>query len=57
MNENNDNKERLGKLVLLTELMILLNKCKEAYGQERVFHRVLALVMAELKVRRRSWSF
>lgn len=28
--------------------MILLNKCKEIYGQERVFNRALALVMAEL---------
>lgn len=48
MNENNDNKEQLERPVLLTELMILLNKCKGIYRQERVFNRALALVMAEL---------
>jgi hypothetical protein len=48
MNNNNDSNKRLEKPVLLTELMILLNKCKEKYGQERVFNRALALVMAEL---------
>lgn len=48
MNHNNDNKKQLERPVLLTELMILLNKCKGIYGQERVFNRALALIMAEL---------
>ena len=48
MNNNNDTKEQPEKPALLTELMILLNKCKETYEQERVFHRAMALVMAEL---------
>lgn len=48
MNNNNHSNKRLEKPVLLTELMILLNKCKGIYGQERVFNRALALVMAEL---------
>ncbi len=48
MNNNNHNKKQPEKPVLFTELMILLNKCKEIYGQDRVFNRALALVMAEL---------
>ncbi|MCP5190572.1 MAG: transposase [Pseudomonadales bacterium] len=48
MNKNNDSKERLGKPALLTELMHLISRCESAYGQKRVFNRVLALVMAEL---------
>jgi hypothetical protein len=48
MNQNNDNKNHLEKPTLLTEMMILISKCKSAYGQKRVFNRVLALVMAEL---------
>ena len=48
MNKNNHGKKRSEKPVLITELMILLNKCKEIYGQERVFNRAMALVMAEL---------
>lgn len=48
MNKNNDNKKQQERPVLLTELMILLNKCKGIYRQERVFNRALALVMAEL---------
>jgi hypothetical protein len=48
MNKNNDNKTHLEKPALLTELMILLSRCEPAFGQKRVFNRVLALVMAEL---------
>jgi hypothetical protein len=48
MNKNNDSKEHLGKPALLTELMHLISRCESAYGQKRVFNRVLALVMAEL---------
>lgn len=48
MNNNNHNKKQPKKPELLTELMILLNKCKDTWEQERVFNRALALVMAEL---------
>lgn len=48
MNKNNDNKKHLENPALLTELMILMSRCESAYGQKRVFNRVLALVMAEL---------
>ena len=48
MNNNPDSKKRSKKPIILTELMILLNKCKESYEQERVFHRAMALVMGEL---------
>lgn len=48
MNKNNDNKNHLEKPALLTELIILINRCEPAFGQKRVFNRVLALVMAEL---------
>ena len=48
MNKNNDNKNHLEKPALLTELMLLISRCESAFGQKRVFYRVLALVMAEL---------
>ena len=48
MNKNNDNKKHLENPALLTELMRLMSRCETAYGQKRVFNRVLALVMAEL---------
>ena len=48
MNNNNDNKEGLKNPALLTELMILVEKCASLYKQKRVFNRVLALIMAEL---------
>lgn len=48
MNNNNHSKEGTEKPVLLTELLGLVDKCKQAYQQERVFNRALALVMAEL---------
>jgi hypothetical protein len=48
MNNNNDSKEGTEKPALLTELLGLVDKCKQAYEQERVFNRALALVMAEL---------
>ena len=48
MNKNNNNKEHLGKPVLLREIMILINRCGASYQQKRVFSRALALVMAEL---------
>jgi len=44
----NNSKEGTEKPVLLTELLGLVDKCKQAYQQERVFNRALALVMAEL---------
>ncbi|MEZ4663254.1 MAG: transposase [Caldilineaceae bacterium] len=36
------------KPVLLSEVVGLVAKCQEGYGQERVFNRVLGLVMGEL---------
>lgn len=48
MNNNNDNKEGLKNPALLTELMILVEKCASLYKQKRVFNRVLALIMSEL---------
>lgn len=45
-----DNKREQEKPVLMTEMMRLLALCKAECGQERVFNRVLALVMAELFV-------
>jgi len=33
---------------LLTQMMSLISKCEQVYGQKRVFNRVLGLVMAEL---------
>ena len=48
MNNNNDNKEGVKNPALLTELMILVEKCASLYKQKRVFNRILALIMAEL---------
>jgi hypothetical protein len=48
MNKVNDNKKSTVTPVLLIELISLVSKCREAYKQERVGHRALALVMAEL---------
>lgn len=48
MNQNNDNKERREKPVLLIEMMRLIGLCQVVYGQQRVFNRILALVMSEL---------
>jgi hypothetical protein len=48
MKQNNDNKERREKPVLITELMRLIGKCEEVYGQKRIFNRILGLVMGEL---------
>lgn len=44
----NSTKNELENPALLTQLMILLEKCQSAYEQKRVFNRALALVMAEL---------
>lgn len=44
----NDTKLEQENPTLLDELMQLLGKHQELYGQKRVFNRVLALVMAEL---------
>lgn len=43
-----NNKKDTERPVLLNELLDLVGKCKQTYQQERVFHRALALVMAEL---------
>lgn len=43
-----DTRKAEEKLVLLPELLGLVEKCKVAYGQRRVFNRVLGLVMAEI---------
>lgn len=48
MKQDNDNKERNEKPVLLTELMKLVGKCEGLYQQKRVFNRILGLVMGEL---------
>jgi hypothetical protein len=44
----NDIRKADEKPELFTELMKLVRKCEQAYGQKRVFKRVLALVMAEI---------
>lgn len=44
----NSNKNEVENPVLLTQLMKLIDKCGQVYAQERVFNRILALVMAEL---------
>jgi len=44
----NDNREVDEKPGLMTELMRLLGKCEQEYGQKRVYLRVIALVMAEI---------
>jgi hypothetical protein len=44
----NSIKKGIGKPALLPEMMKLMDKCREVYGQQRVFNRVLGLVMAEL---------
>ena len=42
---------------LFVELMSLLEKCEPAFGQKRVFNRVLALVMAEIFTVKRLQKF
>lgn len=44
----NDTKSSEDKPGLFVELMSLLEKCESAFGQKRVFNRVMALVMAEI---------
>jgi hypothetical protein len=44
----NDTRRAEEKPGLFPEMMRLLGKCEQAYGQRRVFKRVMALVMAEL---------
>lgn len=43
-----DNTRRVEQPMLLAELCKLLAKCREGVGQERVFRRIVGLVMAEL---------
>ena len=43
-----DTKEETKKPELMTQLMALLSKHEQAYNQQRVFHRAIALVMAEI---------
>jgi len=42
-----DSRKAEEKLVLLPALLSMVEKCKVAYGQRRVYNRVLGLVMAE----------
>ena len=44
----NDTRSSEDKPGLFAELMIVLEKCEPAFGQKRVFNRVMALVMAEV---------
>ena len=44
----NDSRKSGEKPGLFAELMSLLEQCEPAFGQKRVFNRVLALVMAEI---------
>ena len=48
MNNNKIERKEPGKKEILRELVELLEKCRETYDQERVFHRAMALVMAEI---------
>lgn len=44
----NDTRKAEENPALMTEILRLVDKCEPAYGQKRVFNRILALVMAEL---------
>ncbi len=44
----NDTKKENEKPALLTEMMQLISKCEQIYGQKRVFNRILGLIMGEL---------
>lgn len=48
MNKVNDSKRLVEKPVLLFELIAIVNKCLQVYGQRRVANRAMALLMAEL---------